>query len=113
MFQGQRINNTEHRAVLHTALRRPTDQPLNLDGDNIMVAISNCAQQKMDSLVNAIHSGQWRGYSQQAITDVVNIGIGGSDLGPRMVVNALALITNRTLLVTLSPTLTAQILPQH
>ena len=88
MFQGEKINNTEHRAVLHTALRQIDDTPLFHEGRNIIEDIRE-EQQKMTDLVNAIHEGVWTGYSGARITDVVNIGIGGSDLGPRMVTQAL------------------------
>jgi glucose-6-phosphate isomerase len=88
MFQGEAINNTEHRAVLHTALRQIDDTPLFLNGHDIIQDIRE-VQQKMADLVNAVHEGIWTGYSGARITDVVNIGIGGSDLGPRMATYAL------------------------
>ncbi|MFC6673030.1 glucose-6-phosphate isomerase [Marinobacterium aestuariivivens] len=88
MFHGDRINSTEKRAVLHTALRNRTNTPVYLDGDNVMDAV-NRELTRMKSFVNAVRKGQWRGYSGKRITDVVNIGIGGSDLGPRMVTQAL------------------------
>ncbi|MGR9106589.1 MAG: glucose-6-phosphate isomerase [Gammaproteobacteria bacterium] len=89
MFAGDKINLTENRAVLHTALRRQTDAPLVVDGSDIMPAIL-AVLEKMGRFVEAIHSGSWRGCTGKAITHIVNIGIGGSDLGPRMVVEALA-----------------------
>ncbi|NVK40192.1 MAG: glucose-6-phosphate isomerase [Oceanospirillaceae bacterium] len=88
MFHGDRINSTESRAVLHTALRNRTNTPVYLDGENVMDAV-NRELSRMKSFVNAVRKGQWRGYSGKRITDVVNIGIGGSDLGPRMVTQAL------------------------
>jgi len=88
MFQGEIINNTEQRAVLHTALRQIDDKPLFLNGRDIIQDIRE-VQQKMADLVSAVHQGQWTGYSGARITDVVNIGIGGSDLGPRMATQAL------------------------
>ncbi|GGO87346.1 glucose-6-phosphate isomerase [Marinobacterium nitratireducens] len=88
MFHGDRINSTESRAVLHTALRNRTNTPVYLDGENVMDAV-NRELTRMKSFVNAVRKGQWRGYSGKRITDVVNIGIGGSDLGPRMVTQAL------------------------
>lgn len=89
MFNGEKINLTENRAVLHTALRRQSDAPLLVDGVDIMPTI-RAVFEKMSRFVEAIHSGSWRGTTGKRITDVVNIGIGGSDLGPRMVVEALA-----------------------
>ncbi|MCF6808308.1 glucose-6-phosphate isomerase [Thiotrichales bacterium 19S9-12] len=88
MFSGEKINFTEDRAVLHTALRRPQTDSLIVDGDDV-VAMVHASLDKMTQLVEAVYSGQWQGYSGKAITDVVNIGIGGSDLGPKMVVEAL------------------------
>ncbi len=89
MFEGEKINLTENRAVLHTALRRQSDLPLLVDGADIMPAIL-AVREKMGRFVEAIHSTSWRGCTGKAITNIVNIGIGGSDLGPRMVVEALA-----------------------
>ncbi|MGH8550355.1 MAG: glucose-6-phosphate isomerase [Methylococcales bacterium] len=89
MFNGEKINLTENRAVLHTALRRQADSPLRVEGADIMPAI-RAVLEKMGRFVYAVHSASWRGCTGKPITDVVNIGIGGSDLGPRMVVEALA-----------------------
>lgn len=88
MLAGAIVNNTERRAVLHTALRRPVSQALMLDGTNIMPGIAE-VQRRMRGLVDALAGGHWRGYSGQRITDVVNIGIGGSHLGPCMATDAL------------------------
>ena len=88
MFQGDRINSTENRAVLHTALRNRTNTPVYVDGENVMPAV-NKELERMRVFVNRVRKGQWRGFSGKRITDVVNIGIGGSDLGPRMVTQAL------------------------
>ena len=88
MFSGEKINETENRAVLHTALRNMSAGPIFVDHKNVMSEIEAVRNQMVD-FTHKIHSGQWRGYSGQAITTVVNIGIGGSDLGPRMVVEAL------------------------
>ncbi|WP_151703750.1 glucose-6-phosphate isomerase [Nitrincola alkalilacustris] len=88
MFQGDRINITERRSVLHTALRNRTNTPVYVDGKNVMPAVNN-ELARMKSFVNKVRKGQWRGYSGKRITDVVNLGIGGSDLGPRMVTQAL------------------------
>ncbi|VAW85456.1 Glucose-6-phosphate isomerase [hydrothermal vent metagenome] len=88
MFSGEEINVTEGRAVLHTALRNRSDKPVFVDGADVIPDVQRVlAQMKIFS--NAVRSGQWQGYTGKAITDVVNIGIGGSDLGPVMVVEAL------------------------
>ncbi|EGG24650.1 glucose-6-phosphate isomerase [Cavenderia fasciculata] len=89
MFKGDKINITEQRAVLHTALRnRDPSAKIVVDGEDVMVGVRQVLA-KMRSFVGRVRSGEWRGYSGKAITDVVNIGIGGSDLGPVMVTNAL------------------------
>lgn len=87
-FQGEKINRTEQRAVLHTALRNRSNTPIYLDGQDIMPEI-NAVLAQMKDFCQQVISGQWHGYSDKAITDVVNIGIGGSDLGPYMVTEAL------------------------
>ncbi|MCY4483277.1 MAG: glucose-6-phosphate isomerase [Spirochaetaceae bacterium] len=88
MFTGGRINTTEGRAVLHVALRNRSGRLITVDGVDVMPEV-NRVLGKMRSFSERVRSGAWRGYGGQAITDVVNIGIGGSDLGPRMVVGAL------------------------
>jgi glucose-6-phosphate isomerase len=88
MFAGAKINFTENRAVLHTALRRRGEGPLVVDGADVMPAIQ-AVLAKMWTFSNAVRSGEWKGYTGKAITDVVNIGIGGSDLGPVMATRAL------------------------
>ena len=88
MFTGDVINQTENRAVLHTALRNRSNSPIAVDGNNIMPDI-NAVLEKMKGFSEKVISGNWKGYSGKAITDVVNIGIGGSDLGPVMVTEAL------------------------
>jgi glucose-6-phosphate isomerase len=80
----EKINETENRAVLHTALRNFSEETLNLDGLNIIPAIRN-VQEKMKLFSNDVISGKLKGYTGKPFTDVVNIGIGGSDLGPYMV----------------------------
>ncbi len=87
-FNGEKINETEHRAVLHTALRNKSNQPIMLDGEDISINIKKVLQQ-MESFCNKVHSGDWKGYSGKKIKYIVNIGIGGSDLGPVMVTEAL------------------------
>lgn len=89
MFSGQPINSTEGRAVLHTALRNRSRQPVMVDGADVMPAV-RAVQAKMRSFSNAVRNGSWKGYTGKAITDVVNIGIGGSDLGPAMATRALS-----------------------
>ncbi|MDD5321277.1 MAG: glucose-6-phosphate isomerase [Methylococcales bacterium] len=88
MFTGEKINTTEHRAVLHTALRNRSNKPVYVDGQDVMPEI-NQVLEKMRSFCASVRSGEWKGYSGKAITDVVNIGIGGSSLGPKMVSAAL------------------------
>ncbi len=88
MFHGVKINNTETRAVLHTALRNRANRPVYVDGEDVMPGI-NKVLEHMREFSNDVRSGAWRGYTDKAITDVVNIGIGGSDLGPVMVTEAL------------------------
>ncbi|MGM5631083.1 glucose-6-phosphate isomerase [Apibacter raozihei] len=87
-FSGDKINGTENRAVLHTALRNRKNTPVLVDGKDVMPEINQVLAQ-MESFSEAVISGQWKGFTGKEITDVVNIGIGGSDLGPLMVVEAL------------------------
>jgi glucose-6-phosphate isomerase len=89
MFEGHPINNTEDRPALHVALRRRSDRPLYAYGEDVMPLVE-AERAKMRSLANALHAGELRGYTGKPITDVVNIGIGGSDLGIVMAVQALA-----------------------
>ena len=88
MFSGEKINTTENRAVLHTALRNRSDRPVYVDGNAVMPQIT-ADLEKMKTFSPAERDGQWNGATGTAMTDVVNIGIGGSDLGPVMVVEAL------------------------
>ena len=88
MFNGSKINFTERRAVLHTALRNRGNTPVEVDGEDVMPAV-NRVLEKMRVFTETVRSGGWKGYSGKSITDVVNIGIGGSDLGPVMVTEAL------------------------
>lgn len=88
MFTGQKINHTEDRAVLHIALRNRSNQPIYVDGQDVMPEV-NRVLEKMRSFSEAVRSGAWKGYTGKSITDIVNIGIGGSDLGPKMVCEAL------------------------
>lgn len=88
MFSGEKINRTEDRAVLHVALRNRSNTPILVDGKDVMPEV-NGVLAKMKSFCSRIISGEWKGFTGKAITDVVNIGIGGSDLGPYMVTEAL------------------------
>ena len=88
MFSGERINNTEDRAALHTALRRPADRPVASGGENVMLQVE-AQRTKMRALADALHDRSLTGYTGRPITDIVNIGIGGSDLGVVMAVEAL------------------------
>ncbi|MDK2848087.1 MAG: glucose-6-phosphate isomerase [Desulfuromonadales bacterium] len=88
MFAGERINCTEQRPALHVALRNRSSRPIHVDGEDIMPRVHAVLDQ-MRAFVDKVHSGAWRGFTGEPICDVVNIGIGGSDLGPRMAVQAL------------------------
>ncbi len=88
MFKGEKINATENRAVLHIALRNRTNTPIIVDGKDVMPEV-NAVLQKIKTFSGQIISGEWKGYTGKKITDIVNIGIGGSDLGPVMVTEAL------------------------
>lgn len=88
MFSGEKINRTEDRAVLHVALRNRSNTPILVDGKDVMPEV-NAVLEKMESFCQRVISGEWKGFTGKAITDVVNIGIGGSDLGPYMVTEAL------------------------
>lgn len=93
MFSGEKINETEVRAVLHVALRNRSNNPVLVDGEDVMPLV-NGVLAKMKKFSDAIINGGWKGFTGKAITDVVNIGIGGSDLGPVMVVEALKAYKN-------------------
>jgi len=88
MFIGRKINTTENRSVLHIALRNRSNKPIIVDGENIMPKV-NSVLTKMRAFSDKVRFGDWKGYTNKRITDVVNIGIGGSDLGPVMVTEAL------------------------
>ncbi|XP_047205238.1 glucose-6-phosphate isomerase a [Girardinichthys multiradiatus] len=88
MFTGEKINFTENRAVLHVALRNRSNTPILVDGKDVMPEV-NRVLDKMKAFCQKVRSGEWKGFSGKSITDVVNIGIGGSDLGPLMVTEAL------------------------
>lgn len=88
MFSGKKINETENRPVLHIALRNRRNSPIFVDNSNVMFEI-NCVLRKMKNFSEQVITGKWKGCTQKSISDVVNIGIGGSDLGPYMVTEAL------------------------
>ena len=88
MFAGEKINNTENRAVLHVALRNRSNTPILVGGEDVMPKV-NSVLERMGKFAHAVRCGDWLGYTNQVITDVVNIGIGGSDLGPLMMCSAL------------------------
>jgi glucose-6-phosphate isomerase len=88
MFSGEKINITENRAVLHTALRNRSNTPVLVDGKDVMPDI-NAVLAQMRTFANKVRKGDWKGFTGKRITDIVNIGIGGSDLGPVMVCDAL------------------------
>uniref|UniRef100_A0A8C9WDV0 Glucose-6-phosphate isomerase n=1 Tax=Scleropages formosus TaxID=113540 RepID=A0A8C9WDV0_SCLFO len=88
MFTGEKINFTEGRAVLHVALRNRSNTPIMVGGKDVMPEV-NKVLEKMKGFCHKVRSGEWKGYTGKSITDVVNIGIGGSDLGPLMVTEAL------------------------
>ena len=98
MFGGEKINNTENRAVLHTALRNRSGKPVYVDGQDVMPEVLRVLA-KMREFTEAVRSGAWKGYTGKAITDIVNIGIGGSDLGPKMACEALKPYARPDLLV--------------
>jgi len=96
MFEGEKINSTEHRAVLHTALRNQNISPIISDGEDVMPKIKNVLK-KMRRFSEEVRSGQWKGFTGKTITSVINIGIGGSDLGPAMVCQALKAYGSKTI----------------
>ena len=98
MFNGEKINHTEGRAVLHTALRSQAETPILVDGADVMPQI-RAVLAKMRRFSESVRSGEWRGFTGKPITDIVNIGIGGSDLGPKMVCAALKPYSKRGLRV--------------
>ncbi|MFD0396922.1 glucose-6-phosphate isomerase [Kitasatospora sp. NPDC127121] len=96
MFRGEKINNTEHRAVLHTALRAPRGAVIEVDGENVVPAV-HAVLDKMVGFAERVRGGEWRGHTGKPIRTVVNIGIGGSDLGPAMAYEVLRSFAKRDL----------------
>ncbi|MEU9091344.1 glucose-6-phosphate isomerase [Streptomyces sp. NPDC048428] len=98
MFRGDKINTTEDRAVLHTALRAPRDAVIEVDGENVVPAV-HAVLDKMAAFSDRVRSGEWTGHTGRPIKNIVNIGIGGSDLGPAMAYEVLRSFTDRSLTV--------------
>ncbi len=98
MFRGEKINVTEGRAVLHVALRAPQGQSILVDGENVVPEV-HAVLDKMANFANRVRSGVWTGYTGKRIRNIVNIGIGGSDLGPFMAYEALKYYSDRDLTV--------------
>ncbi|MEH0552703.1 glucose-6-phosphate isomerase [Streptomyces sp. B21-101] len=98
MFRGEKINTTEDRAVLHTALRAPRDAVIEVDGENVVPAV-HAVLDRMAGFAERVRSGEWTGHTGRRIRNVVNIGIGGSDLGPAMAYEALRSYSDRDLTV--------------
>ncbi|MEU9569800.1 glucose-6-phosphate isomerase [Streptomyces massasporeus] len=98
MFRGEKINTTEDRAVLHTALRAPRDTVIEVDGENVVPDV-HAVLDKMAAFADRVRSGEWTGHTGKRIRNIVNVGIGGSDLGPAMAYEALRAFTDRSLTV--------------
>src|SRR6266487_3522338 len=98
MFRGDKINITEQRAVLHVALRAPRDQSIVVDGENVVPQV-HAVLDKMTDFSNRVRSGEWKGYTGKHMRNIINIGIGGSDLGPHMAYDALQYYSDRNLTV--------------
>ncbi|MFF4083076.1 glucose-6-phosphate isomerase [Streptomyces sp. NPDC001777] len=98
MFRGEKINTTEDRAVLHTALRAPRDAVIEVDGENVVPGV-HAVLDRMAAFSDRVRSGEWTGHTGKRIRNVVNIGIGGSDLGPAMAYEVLRSFTDRSLTV--------------
>ncbi|MFF7792628.1 glucose-6-phosphate isomerase [Streptomyces sp. NPDC007991] len=98
MFRGEKINTTENRAVLHTALRAPREAVIEVDGENVVPGV-HAVLDKMADFAGRVRSGEWTGHTGKRIRNVVNVGIGGSDLGPAMAYEVLRAFTDRSLTV--------------
>src|SRR5262249_39053776 len=96
MFRGDKINITEHRAVLHAALRAPKNASIVVDGENVVPQVHSVLD-RMADFSDRVRSGEWKGHTGQRIRNVINIGIGGSDLGPVMAFEALKHYSDRAL----------------
>ena len=109
MFSGEKINNTEGRAVLHVALRNQSNTPILVDGEDVMPDVNETLA-RIKTFTEKIRGGEWKGYTGKSISAVVNIGIGGSDLGPVMVCEALKPYSKRDLTMHFVPMLTVHTL---
>ncbi|KJK34572.1 glucose-6-phosphate isomerase, partial [Streptomyces variegatus] len=98
MFRGEKINTTENRAVLHTALRAPRDAVIEVDGENVVPDVHGVLD-RMADFADRVRSGEWTGHTGKRIRNIVNVGIGGSDLGPAMAYEVLRAFTDRSLTV--------------
>ncbi|MEW9514249.1 glucose-6-phosphate isomerase [Streptomyces bacillaris] len=98
MFRGEKINTTEGRAVLHTALRAPRDAVIEVDGENVVPAV-HAVLDRMAAFAEKVRAGEWTGHTGKPIKNIVNVGIGGSDLGPAMAYEVLRSFTDRSLTV--------------
>ncbi len=98
MFRGEKINVTENRAVLHVALRAPRDESIVVDGENVVPQV-HAVLDKMTDFSNRVRGGEWKGYTGKRMRNIINIGIGGSDLGPHMAYDALQYYSDRNLTV--------------
>src|SRR5947209_8386457 len=98
MFRGEKINVTEKRAVLHIALRAPRGESIIVDGEDVVPQVHTVLD-KMTDFSNRVRSGEWKGYTGKRMRNIINIGIGGSDLGPHMAYNALQYYSDRNLTV--------------
>ncbi len=96
MFAGEKINTTENRAVLHVALRAPRDAHIYVDGEDVVPKV-HAVLRRMAAFADRVRSGEWKGYTDKRIRNVINIGIGGSDLGPVMAYEALRIYTERSM----------------
>jgi glucose-6-phosphate isomerase len=96
MFSGEKINSTEQRAVLHVALRAPADEVIRVDGENVVPEV-HAVLDRMAAFADRVRSGEWRGFTGKRIRNVINIGIGGSDLGPSMAYEALQTYSDRAM----------------
>src|SRR3984957_19094283 len=96
MFTGEKINTTEDRAVLHIALRAPKSESIKVDGEDVVPLVHNVLD-KMSAFANRVRSGEWKGFTGKRIKNIINVGIGGSDLGPVMAYEALKHYSERSL----------------
>src|SRR6266478_9553979 len=96
MFKGEKINVTEKRAVLHVALRAPRDESIFVDGENVVPKV-HAVLDRMTEFSDRLRSGEWKGHTGKRIRNVINVGIGGSDLGPVMAYEALKFYSDRAM----------------